>query len=126
MIFFDNKSLAKGNVFVRPRSALSYSDTKSYQNLLVDVYGGAKLQEDVHTSSYVLGTITTLSPLSFTYNGIMLEKSQPSKVEEGGGYWISFRNGQSTQRFIYATYFVLTPPTSWILGEGLSLRCLVR
>ena len=70
MIFFDNKSLAKGNVFVRPRSALSYSDTKSYQNLLVNVYGGRFI---AWLSGTNVDTAAQHAPTVFIENGFYYE-----------------------------------------------------
>ena len=98
----------------------SYSGTKSYQNLLVDVYGGV---ENVPN-----GSIAAIIPINFTLSGAYYYDSGNHKLSEvDSTMWTRSRDyiksGQPYEFGSTDKSFGKTHDGSW--GFGFALRCLV-
>ena len=106
-------------MFCHPFGLLSYSGIKSYQNLLVDVYGG--------TSTWgARNVFVQMTPLSFAmsghyywlYGGIDYQAMRSLFWTQA---YASYTDAY--YRYVTDTYF---STYSIAKAEGMSLRCLVR
>ena len=102
----------------------SHSDTKSYQNLLVDVYGG----EDGNYDGANLGNIPLLNTFSYMRTGRFLYTS--GKIENAGAYGFYLESEANSDKkfesFVSKTDYLSPQNTHYAKGNGFSLRCLVR
>ena len=100
-----------------------YSGTKSYQNLLVDVYGGTGFYDGLRYTPNV-STIAQNGAMRFTYPGIYYG-SDPHNQTYNGYFWTNYGEGNSSARYLDLSSTVLLPYNIRSKGEGYAIRCLV-
>ena len=108
-------------MFCHPFCLLSYSGTKSYQNLLVDVYGGI----DTEFKQSNLGVVALQYPLSFSSRGFY---QNSGKIDGNWAVFLWSNNTLYTDKagdsdLAIEAFFVQYQATR---GRGLSFRCLGR
>ena len=120
---------------IRPRSPLlcpleplqlpTYDGTKSYQNLLVGVYGG---QEGANWLPNInLDTITQSVPISLVRSGYYDYKAgNVNSRNIAGNYWESRVSSESYADRLNFDIASLLPQINYIKSQGFQLRCLVR
>ena len=110
-------------MFCHPFGLLSYSDTKSYQNLLVDAYGGTN---GSYTGS-TLGSLTLQTLFNLTYSGYY-NTATGGIFEQGsyGYFWESQPYYNPYARALNFAHAYLGSQGANYKGRGFSLRCLVR
>ena len=112
-------------VSLASRQLPTYDGTKSYQNLLVGVYGTQTSTSTVTTINS--DSILQLSPTSFIRNGRYNHDSgRALYFNERGNYWQSESYSITHARDIVFFATTLNPRDGTYMGVGLSLRCLVR
>ena len=111
-------------MFCHPFGLLSYSGTKSYQNLLVDVYGGTS--ESYANSA--LASIVFQSPFNFTRSGFR-HFNRNDNGSDGSGvtgyFWLAEYYNSRAARIMYHDSDRLSPATLESKGFGFTVRCLV-
>ena len=104
----------------------TYNGTKSYQNLLVEVYG---MVTATGGSTYRINVDSQLQldPFDFVDSGYYSCSSGYTNLRNGGGgYWQlnAYTEPYSRDLLFYSTY--LNPQYVNEKGYGMALRCLVR
>ena len=101
----------------------TYDGTKSYQNLLVEVYGGT----DGYLLDSNLDVIIQNNPISFIRSGRYYYGSG-SIVDRSNEsfYWGLIPVSDTYARYLYFYSTYLNPQSSNYKGNGFSFRCLVR
>ena len=109
-------------MFCHPFGLLSYSGTKSYQNLLVDVYGG-KDDFGIRISAFALR-----NPISFFYGEIY--HNEYGKTTTASRSYYTENGAMSNLRIaslhIHADFLGVQYYMSSLKGAGYAIRCLVR
>ena len=103
----------------------TYSGTKSYQNLLVEVYGGTSGT----LSGSHLDAIIQNNPTSFVRSGAYRFDSGSLTYyprTNYGFFWEATPYSATNARYLYFYSTYLTPQNNSNKGNGISLRCLVR
>ena len=96
----------------------TYDGTKSYQNLLVGVYGGIDIGNN-------RDAILRRKPSNFVnagdyhYNGYLGGRG-------GNNYWLSVTRSSIVAANLYFTSNYFNPQEGYQKGSGFSLRCLGR
>ena len=108
------------------RQLPTYDGTKSYQNLLVEVY---ELTEASDPSKYKINTDSQLHfiPISLVHNGRYYFSDGETHDFGYTFYWQSSRAYDATQSFtLHTCSSYIFPVYSYARGYGQSLRCLGR
>ena len=105
------------------RQLPTYDGTKSYQNLLVGVYGGTYGNlADSHIDTMVYN-----KPVNFDRGGHYYRGSGYIISRNGSGfYWQTQATTNTYGRYLNFSLSVLTPHPVSDKGYGFSIRCLVR
>ena len=103
----------------------TYDSTKSYQNLLVEVYGG---QESNGTIGRTINSdsVIQFSSISFIRSGYYSYSSGGISVRDSNGYlWELEAVLTIAARILYFNSTYLYPQNTTYKGSGFPLRCLV-
>ena len=98
-----------------------YSDTKSYQNLLVDVYGG----ENSYFASTSFSSSVLRSPIQLGYGNIYRFYDGNFNYSNGS-YWLSVVANNTRAHFLYFYSGYLRAINAYDKGAGMPIRCLVH
>ena len=103
-----------------------YSGTKSYQNLLVDAYGGTDYDKIPSASN--ISSIASLSPFSIVVSGDYAYYHGGIYNQLTGKYlWTQQASSYGDQAYyLDVAQNYLRPQTPYYKGYGFSIRCLVR
>ena len=103
----------------------TYDGTKSYQNLLVGVYGGVDSNGELLESH--LDAVIHNKPLNSVRGGYYERSNGGINVRNGRGYYWrldSSSDNSAGHLLAYSTYF--NSQNAHFKGHGMALRCLVR
>ena len=122
-----NFASISGFDFCLGRQLPTYNGTKSYQNLLVGVYGiqvGGSWSAPLHNPDSVMHQ----SPLNFSRSGYYSCNSGSTNSGRSDGYYHSSRTGSATtmQYLNFNSTYLLPLNNYYERGAGITLRCLVR
>ena len=101
----------------------TYSGTKSYQNLLVEVYGGT----EVYNFKGNFDSLAQLTPMNFARSGVYNGSAGSTSHTTSAGRYVQARvnsKGDFMTLTFFDNYMQLGFPYN--KGYGFSLRCLGR
>ena len=101
---------------------VTYSGAKSYQNLLVDVYGGTDYKHLGFTDNE--DSILLMPVFTFTRSGFY--NADVSSQQSNGYFWERDGSEESMARNLIFYGTLMYPQNYGYRGLGFSLRCLVR
>ena len=109
-----------------PRQLPTYDGTKSYQNLLVGVYGGQESKGNLFTTNS--DSIIHFQPIAFIRGGNYncSSGSINNLLSSFGTYWESRAYLTDLAWYFNLNFTTLDSQAGSPKGNGYSLRCLVR